>query len=61
VLQLLGWADDDHAIALGCADKCASEFIGQLVLVNVDGSQITPIGPVTDSREQYWYWLLTPR
>ena len=62
VLRLLAWADDDHAIALGCAGRCENEFDNGLVLVSVDGSEVTRLAAHTDNQQSRpWEWVLTPR
>ncbi|HUR04673.1 MAG TPA: hypothetical protein VM347_19165 [Nonomuraea sp.] len=61
VLQLLAWADDKHVVAVGCAGKCGNEFDNGLVLVTVDGSQITPLTAKMDRGKGGWDWVLTPR
>jgi hypothetical protein len=62
VLRLLAWADDQHVIALGCAGKCENEFNNGLVLVSVDGSEMTQLAANTDNEEsRSWDWVLTPR
>ncbi|MFC5813915.1 hypothetical protein [Nonomuraea harbinensis] len=62
VLQLIGWADDEHVIALGCAGGCENEFRNGLVLVSVDGRTTVPLTGVQESQEDgSWRWVLTPR
>lgn len=62
VLRLLAWADDDHVIALGCAGRCENEFDNGLVLVSVDGSEVTRLAAYTDNQQSRpWEWVLTPR
>ena len=61
VLQLLAWADNEHVIALGCAGECRNEFDNGLVLITVDGSQITPLTAKMNRNKTEWEWVLTPR
>lgn len=63
VLQLLAWADNEHVIALGCIGTCKTEFNNGLVLVSVDGSQITPLSAAraNSNEDGTWQWVLTPR
>lgn len=61
VLQLLAWADNDHLIAVGGGAK--SEFQNNLVLVSVDGGQLTALSAHRNANggPNYWQWLLTRR
>ncbi|MGP3958240.1 hypothetical protein ACTWPT_19710 [Nonomuraea sp. 3N208] len=62
VLQLHAWADDDNALALGCAGSCENEFNNGLVLVSVDGKRMTQLAANRDSnKDDAWRWVLTPR
>lgn len=62
VLQLLGWADDDRVIALGCAGRCENEFRNRLVLVTVDGRMETYLTGDQDTRDDgSWHPVFTLR
>ncbi|MCO5995094.1 YncE family protein [Actinoallomurus rhizosphaericola] len=65
VEQLRAWADDGHLIALACQPKgCTGkgEFYNRLVLVSVDGKEITPLtGYQHSDRSGSWIPVFTPR
>ncbi|GAA3077994.1 hypothetical protein GCM10017600_06960 [Streptosporangium carneum] len=63
VLQLLAWADDDHLIALGCEGACSNEFRNGLVLVSVDGKQVTQLSSYRKdgAADEDWHPVLTVR
>jgi hypothetical protein len=62
VLQLHAWADDDDALALGCAGSCENEFTNGLVLVSADGKRRTQLTAYRDGdKDGAWSWVLTPR
>ncbi|MEO3807284.1 hypothetical protein [Nonomuraea sp. B1E8] len=63
VLDLLAWADDSQLIALGCEGNCADEFHNGLVLVSVDGKQVTPLSAYRkdDGSDSTWHPVLTLR
>ncbi|MET8157253.1 hypothetical protein ABZT47_12825 [Sphaerisporangium sp. NPDC005289] len=62
-LQLLAWADDEHLIGLGCAGRCENEFHNGLVLVSLDGKQITQLSGDRENADAAGTWrpLLTRR
>ncbi|GGO72866.1 hypothetical protein [Nonomuraea cavernae] len=63
VLELLAWADDEHLIALGCEDRCANEFRNALVLVSVDGREVTRLSSYREDggSDATWHPVLTLR
>ncbi|MFC4534256.1 hypothetical protein [Sphaerisporangium dianthi] len=56
MLQLLAWADDGHLIGLGCAGGCENEFHNGLVLVSVDGKQVTQLSADRKNAEAPGTW-----
>jgi hypothetical protein len=65
VESLEGWANNSSLIAWGCAPGCSNENHQRLVLVSLDGKDITPLtGYVqgkTDVSPDQWRVLLTSR